>query len=74
MLVALAGIVDLFVAMFPEQGPGLIEQLAPHAVQGISEALLAPLGLGLVVVARGRSRRKRRAWQPAIALLGSSPA
>jgi lysyl-tRNA synthetase class 2 len=71
-LVAFAGIVDIFVAAFPDGGPGLIEQLAPHAVQGISEALLAPIGVGLVVVARGLARQKRRAWQLAVAMLGGS--
>jgi len=73
-LVALAGVFDVFVAMFPEHGGSLVEQLAPHAVQGISKALLAPLGLGLLVIARGLSRRRRRAWQLAVALLGGSAA
>jgi lysyl-tRNA synthetase class 2 len=73
-LVAFAGIVDVVAAVFPDNGPGLIEQLAPHAVRGISEALLAPLGLGLLVIARGLARRKRRAWQLAVAMLGGSAA
>ncbi|MDQ2968317.1 MAG: phosphatidylglycerol lysyltransferase domain-containing protein [Actinomycetota bacterium] len=72
VLVAFAGIVDIFVAAFPEGGPGLIEQLAPHVVQGISEALVAPLGVGLLVIARGLARRKQRAWQLAVAMLGGS--
>jgi lysyl-tRNA synthetase class 2 len=74
VLVAFAGIVDLFAAIAPNGRPGMIEQLAPHAVQGISEALLAPLGLGLLVIARGLARRKRRAWQLAVGMLGSSVA
>jgi lysyl-tRNA synthetase class 2 len=72
VFVALAGILDVVVALFPERGGGLIEQLAPHAVQGISNAMLAPLGLGLVASSRGLSRRRRRAWHLAVALLGGS--
>ena len=74
ILVALAGVIDIFVATFPEGGPSALEQLAPQAVQGFSEGLLAPLGIGLLVVARGLARRKRRAWVIAVALLGSSAA
>jgi lysyl-tRNA synthetase class 2 len=74
VLVAFAGIVDMFAAVAPDGRPGLIEQLAPHAVQGISEAMLAPLGLGLLVIARGLARRKRRAWQLAVGMLGGSVA
>jgi lysyl-tRNA synthetase, class II len=72
LLVGLAGVLDLVVAIIPETGGGLVERLAPHAVQGISEALLAPLGVGLLLTARGLLRRKRRAWQLAVALLGGS--
>jgi lysyl-tRNA synthetase class 2 len=74
VLVAFAGLVDLFASAAPNGRPGLIEQFAPHAVQGISEALLAPLGLGLLVIARGLARRKRRAWQLAVGMLGGSAA
>lgn len=74
LLVALAGLLDLVAAMFPERGGDVIEQLAPNAVQGISNALLAPLGLGLLVSARGLARRRQRAWQLAVALLGGSAA
>ena len=72
--VALAGVTDMFVAAFPEAERGLLEQLAPHAVKGVAAALVAPLGLGLVVIARGLFRRKHRAWQLAVALLGGSAA
>src|SRR5207237_3771498 len=38
-------------------------------VHGVSTALVAPFGLALLVAARGLARRKRRAWQVAVALL-----
>ena len=38
-------------------------------MHGISEALVAPLGLALLVAARGLARRKRRAWQVAVVIL-----
>ena len=71
--VGLAGLFDLFVGVFPEYDRG-VEQFAPHAVKGIAAALLAPIGLGLVVIARGLARRKRRAWLLAVVLLGGSAA
>ena len=74
VVVALAGATDMFVAAFPEDERGLIEQLAPHAVKGVAAALVAPIGLGLVVIARGLFRRKHRAWQLAVVLLGGSAA
>ncbi len=74
VVVALAGITDMFVAAFPEDESGILEQLAPHVVKGIAAALVAPLGLGLLLIARGLFRRKRRAWQLAVVLLGGSAA
>lgn len=73
-LVALAGLIDMFVALFPESASSTIEQLAPHAVRGIGTLLVAPIGLGLLVIARGLARRKHRAWQLAVVLLGGSAA
>ena len=73
-VVAAAGLVDVVAGVFPEYGQGLLAQLAPHAVQGITHALVAPTGLALIVTARGLARRKQRAWQLAVALLGSSAA
>ncbi len=62
----LLGVLDAFVSNRPH---ALIASLAPEHVHGIGIALVAPLGLALVVTARGLSRRKRRAWQVAVALL-----
>jgi lysyl-tRNA synthetase class 2 len=74
LLVGLAGLFDLFVGLFPEYERGMLEQFAPHAVKGVATALVAPIGLGLVVIARGLARRKRRAWLLSVLLLGGSAA
>jgi lysyl-tRNA synthetase class 2 len=62
----LLGVLDLFVSNNPH---ALITSLAPERVHGVGDALVAPLGLALVVAARGLSRRKQRAWQVSVALL-----
>jgi lysyl-tRNA synthetase, class II len=68
-LVAGVGLLGVLDAVLPDQRHALIGSLAPERVHGISTALVAPLGLALVVVARGLARRKRRAWQVAVILL-----
>jgi lysyl-tRNA synthetase class 2 len=68
-LVAGCGLLGVLDAVLPGERYALIGSLAPERVQGISTALVAPLGLALVVVARGLARRKRRAWQVAAVLL-----
>lgn len=73
-LVALVGLLDLFVAVFPEYESSVVEQFAPQAVNGITAALVAPIGFALLVIARGLARRKRRAWQLAVVLVGGSVA
>ena len=67
--VAAAGLLGVLDAMLPNGRHALIRALAPERVHGISTALVAPLGLALLVAARGLARRKRRAWQIAVALL-----
>jgi lysyl-tRNA synthetase, class II len=64
--VGLLGVLD---AVTPSHRGALIATLAPEQVRGISHALVAPLGLVLLVAARGLARRKRRAWQVAVVLL-----
>ena len=68
-LVAACGLLGVLDAVLPGERYALIVSLAPERVQGLSTALVAPLGLALVVVARGLARRKRRAWQVAAVLL-----
>jgi lysyl-tRNA synthetase, class II len=67
--VAAAGILGVLDAVTPDQRQPLIASLAPEHVHGVSEALVAPLGLALLVVGRGLARRKRRAWQIALLVL-----
>jgi lysyl-tRNA synthetase, class II len=67
--VAAVGILGVLDAVLPNDRPALIASLAPENVHGVSEALVTPLGLVLLVAARGLARRKRRAWQVAIAIL-----
>jgi lysyl-tRNA synthetase, class II len=68
-LVAAAGLLGVLDALLPDQRHALIGTLAPERVHGVSTALVAPLGFVLLVVARGLARRKRRAWQVAVAVL-----
>ena len=67
--VAAAGLLGVLDAVTPDRRPELFATLAPEHVHGVSEALVAPLGLALLVVARGLARRKRRAWQVALLVL-----
>jgi lysyl-tRNA synthetase class 2 len=69
--VAAAGFLGVLDALLPDQRRALIGSLAPERVHGVSTALVAPLGLALVVAARGLARRKRRAWQITVAVLGA---
>jgi lysyl-tRNA synthetase class 2 len=67
--VAAVGMLGVLDALLPNERPALIASLAPEHVHGVSEALVAPLGLVLVVAARGLARGKQRAWQVALAVL-----
>jgi lysyl-tRNA synthetase class 2 len=67
--VAAVGTLGVIDAVTPDQRSALIVALAPEHVHGVSEALVAPLGLMLLVAARGLSRRKRRAWQVTVVVL-----
>jgi lysyl-tRNA synthetase class 2 len=67
--VAAAGLLGVIDAVTPDHRTALIAAVAPEQVHGISEALVAPLGLALLVAARGLARRKRRAWQLAVVIL-----
>src|SRR5919204_275560 len=67
--VAAVGLLGVLDAVLPNTRKSLIASLAPERVHGISLALVAPLGLVLLVAARGLARRKRRAWQLAMFVL-----
>src|SRR5262249_60442707 len=53
----------------PARPHTMMAELALARVTPVASALVAPLGLALVVVARGLARRKRRAYHIALALL-----
>jgi lysylphosphatidylglycerol synthetase-like protein (DUF2156 family) len=69
--VAAAGLLGVIDAVTPDNRSALIGAVAPEQVHGVSEALVAFLGLALLVTARGLLRRKRRAWQIAVLMLFS---
>ena len=70
--VAAAGAIGLVDALLPAHDRTLVGGLAPDAVRPITSALVGPLALALLAVARGLARRKRRAWQVSLVLLGGS--
>lgn len=67
--VAVAGGLDVLDAILPVHRTSLLERLAPAAVHPLAAALAAPIGVVLMLIARGLARRKRRAWRIAVALL-----
>ena len=69
LVVAAAGVVAVLATILPVHERPPIAWLAPRQLHPIAHALIASLGIALVVVARGLARRKRRAWYVALALL-----
>jgi lysyl-tRNA synthetase, class II len=69
-----AGAVGVVDAVLPSKGHGLLVSLAPDAVRPVTTALAGPLAIALLVAAPAVARRKRRAWQVSLALLGGSTA
>ena len=67
--VAAVGLLGVLDAILPNDRGSVIAALAPEHVHGVTVALVAPVGLALLVAARGLARRKRRAWQVALLLL-----
>jgi lysyl-tRNA synthetase class 2 len=67
--VAATGVLAALQAVVPEHAHTFLEELAPADVHPITHAAVAPLGLALIVVARGLARRKRLAWQLAVGFL-----
>jgi lysyl-tRNA synthetase class 2 len=67
--VAVTGLVGVLDAVLPERHGTLVQALAPERVHPLASALVGPLGLVLVLLARGLARRKRRAHHLAVALL-----
>ena len=67
--VAATGALGVLDGILPERSHTLLAQLAPERVHPVASALVAPLGLALIPVARGLARRKRRALHLALGFL-----
>lgn len=67
-LVGGVGALAVLDAALPDSRSPLISAVEVH---GVSTALSGPLGLILLLVARGLSRANRRAWRVAVVLLGA---
>jgi lysyl-tRNA synthetase class 2 len=67
--VAVTGLVGVIDAVLPERPDTLLQTLAPERVHPLASAIVAPLGLALMLAARGLARRKRRAQRLAVGLL-----
>jgi lysyl-tRNA synthetase class 2 len=68
-LVAATGGLSVLDGILPAHRHTLLAQLSLARVTPVASALVAPLGLALLVVARGLARRKRRAYLTGVVLL-----
>jgi lysyl-tRNA synthetase, class II len=68
-LVAATGAISVLDGVLPARPHTLLAQLSLARVTPVASALVAPLGLALLVVARGLVRRKRRAYHVGLILL-----
>src|SRR5690242_20225949 len=73
-LVAIGGLVDLLSALVPHSmltlGP--LARFAPHVASPAAHILVVPVGVLLLITARGLIRRNPRAWRLAAGLLSLS--
>jgi len=69
-----AGLLSIVSALTPEMADrtDLIRGVLPPGVPGAARTIALALGLGLIWVARGLARRKRRAWWLALAIVAAS--
>ena len=67
-LVAAAGALDLLHTMLPGDSQGLLHALTPDAVGPLARAACAFAGAALLLASRGLARRRRRAWEVAVAV------
>jgi lysyl-tRNA synthetase class 2 len=68
-LVAATGAISVLDGILPARPETLLSQLSLARVTPVASALVAPLGLALLLVARGLARRKRRAYHAGGVLL-----
>jgi len=73
-VVAAGGALNLFHALLPGDDTGLLRSMTPDAVGPLAHAAAALVAVALLFAARGLARRRRRAWQLALALAGLSTA
>ncbi|MGP3769907.1 phosphatidylglycerol lysyltransferase domain-containing protein [Streptomyces sp. SDT5-1] len=69
------GLVDIATAVSPHMRAARIERIAPYVpglTEDVARAAALVCGVLLVLLARGLRRRKRRAWEAAVALLAVS--
>jgi lysyl-tRNA synthetase, class II len=68
---ALVGVMSIVSAVTPEMADRsrIVRSVLAQGVPGIARTLTLALGIGLLWLARGLARRKRRAWQVAVALV-----
>jgi lysyl-tRNA synthetase, class II len=73
-LVAIGGLMDLLSALVPHSvfTLGLLARFAPHIASPAAHILVVPVGVLLLITARGLIRRSQRAWRLAAGLLGLS--
>ncbi|WP_394438586.1 phosphatidylglycerol lysyltransferase domain-containing protein [Streptomyces sp. SGAir0957] len=69
------GLIDIATAISPHVRAGRLERVAPYVpglTEDVTRAATLVAGVLLVLLARGLRRRKRRAWEAAVALLAVS--
>ena len=68
---ALVGLISVVSSVTPEMAnrSDIVRGLLPQGVSGVARTLTLAFGLGLLWLARGLARRRRRAWQLAVALV-----
>lgn len=71
-VVAAGALIDVLHAVLPGPNHGLWRNLTPDAIGPLAHAAGVLLGVALLVAARGLARRRRRAWQVAVAIAGLS--
>jgi len=75
-LAAGAGLLSIVSALTPEMADrvDLVQGVLPPGVPSAARTLLLALGAGMIWLARGLARRKRRAWELAVVLVAASAA
>jgi lysyl-tRNA synthetase class 2 len=68
VFVATGAALQLLHTLLPGEGAGILRSVTPAAVGPLARAAGASAGLALLFAARGLARRRRRAWQVAVAL------